>query len=158
MNLTVVLKGVLCDKVTDNPIAFPEHKMHVRISTGKTDELNYKVLGEFSLGTFVTGEPKLLNIALFAGDIFAVSPDKPVPFVRFHFYEQEMDAFDYFVGLVFVDVESGDVKMRVGEDTLDEGTVFPGEYSFHEFDGAKKFLMQGNGGIYRAFITTQSSL
>ena len=154
MKLTVVLKGMICLKPTSNLHAVTDVEMRVRVSTGEESTLGYKVLGEFGLGKFVQDEVKKLNITLYSGD----PATEPTPFVRLYFYERVMDFFDYPIGLGLVGVKNGKIYWKVGTDTEDKGTVHPGDYDFNDFDGSRRFLMKGTGGLYLAFITAQLSL
>lgn len=154
MNLTVVLSGMICKQPTNNPHAVAMDEIRVRASTGTEGTLNYKILGEYGFGKFVKEQVKLINQALYSGDLSA----EPAPFIRLYFYERVLDVFEYDVGLVFVSVKSGQLHWEVGDYTEDEGTVFPGDYPFKDFDGARRFLMKGTGGLYYAFITAQLSL
>ena len=154
MKLTVVLKGMICLKPTSNPHAVTDVEMRVRVSTGVEWTLDYKVLGEFGLGKFVQDEVKKLNITLYSGDLST----EPTPYVRLYFYERVMDGFDYPIGLGFVGVKNGKIYWKVSADTEDKGTVQPGDYDFNDFDGARRFLMKGTGGLYLAFFTAQLSL
>ena len=154
MDLTIVLKGMICDKVTDNPYPIAVDGSRVKVSTGSTEAPDDEVLGDFGLGKFAKGEVKSLDLGLFSGHINPASPDV----VRLDFYEQDLGAFDCKLGRVSVRANGGHIEWAVGEDTLDEGTVLPGDYSFDDFDGARNFLLKGTGGLYHAFITAQLSL